>query len=211
MKKHILVLDYGVGNIKSILAAFKIFDTRVKLGSSAADFQNAKALVLPGVGAFQHGMSRLKEGNLDQEIKNFATLDKPILGICLGMQMLFTNSEEFGSSSGLNLINGSVRKLQPSLQHKLPNISWSQIHAEHSTEPLLQGINESDCFYHIHSFYAAPDSEKYVMANTKYSNQSYCSIVKKGNIFGCQFHPEKSGKQGLKIINNFVGISNDHE
>tara|TARA_Y100001935_G_scaffold255058_1_gene266283 strand:+ start:2192 stop:2827 length:636 start_codon:yes stop_codon:yes gene_type:complete len=211
VKKHILVLDYGVGNIKSILAAFKKFDDMVILGSATSDFQNAKALIIPGVGAFQHGMNRLIDRNLDKQIKNFASLNKPILGICLGMQMLFSTSEEFGMSNGLNLISGSVKKLQPNTSHKLPNISWSRINLGNKKETFFNGIEESDSFYHIHSFYAQPDEISHVIANTTFHDQVYCSVVKKGNIFGCQFHPEKSSGQGLKIISNFVGISNKNE
>ena len=108
-------------------------------------------------------------------------------------------------------IEGDVIKLSPEEKHKLPNISWSEISYSSKSEPLLEGINQSDRFYHIHSFYAEPKSGEHILAKTKFFDKSYCSIAKKGNIFGCQFHPEKSGEQGLKIIKNFVDISNTNE
>mgnify|MGYP001161118860 FL=1 len=211
MRKHILVLDYGVGNIKSIMAAFKKFEDNVLLGSANKDFINAKALIIPGVGAFRHGMEKLKSNKLDTRIREFAQEKRPIMGICLGMQMLFSSSQEFGESAGLNLIEGDVKRLSPKQKHKLPNISWSEISYSSKSEPLLEGINQSDKFYHIHSFYAEPKSGEHILAKTKFFDKSYCSIAKKGNIFGCQFHPEKSGEQGLKIIKNFVDISNTNE
>ena len=120
MRKHILVLDYGVGNIKSIMAAFKKFENNVLLGSANNDFTNAKALIIPGVGAFRHGMEKLKVNKLDTRIREFAQEKRPIMGICLGMQMLFSSSQEFGESAGLNLIEGDVKRLSPKQKHKLP-------------------------------------------------------------------------------------------
>jgi len=211
MNKHILVLDYGIGNIKSILAAFRKFDSNVLLGSSSKDFNNAKALIIPGVGAFRHGMSRLKENKLDKKIIQFASEDKPIMGICLGMQMLFSDSEEFGLTAGLGLINGHVKKLEIKQKHRLPNISWSKVISTKSgKEPLFLGL-KSYLFYHIHSFYAEPDDPMHVLATTNFYDKNYCSVTKKGNIFGCQFHPEKSGEQGLTIIKNFIDIANYYD
>ena len=211
MKKHILVLDYGIGNIKSIIAAFSKFEQRIILGSSNEEFDNAKAVILPGVGAFKHGMQKLKEKKLDSKIIEFASTKKPIMGICLGMQMLFSNSEEFGSTAGLNLIEGSVKKLPSSDNQKLPNIGWLKIKISDQEEPLISNIKSTDSFYHIHSFYAEPKEPNNILAKTNFFDKAYCSIAKKGNIFGCQFHPEKSGDQGLEIIKNFVGISNNYD
>jgi len=205
----ILILDYGLGNIKSITSALKQFEDNIVLGSGKSELYSADALILPGVGAFQQAMGEMKKNGLDQMVREFAETKKPILGICLGMQMLFSYSEEFGYCEGLDLIQGSVKKLDPKNTPKLPNISWSKINPnkKFKNDSLLKGIHEKNLFYHIHSFYATPDNEDHLLASTKYFDKSYCSVAKKGNIYGCQFHPEKSGVAGLKIISNFLEIS----
>ncbi len=204
--QSIAILDYGVGNIKSITNAFDRFNAQTVLTSNYSDISSSKGLVIPGVGAFAHGMKKLEEINLINIIKEFAESGKPILGICLGMQMLFSKSEEFGTSQGLDLISGVVKKLPVTKLQKLPHIAWSPILIQNNnswSETILDSIEEGSSLYHVHSFFAKPDNSKHVLAESSFYDFKYCSVVKKQNIYGCQFHPEKSGPIGLEIIQNF--------
>jgi glutamine amidotransferase len=210
----LLILDYGVGNIKSLISAFKKFEEDIIFGSSKSDFKRADALILPGVGAFKHAMGVLQSKELDKYIVDFARTNKPILGICLGMQMLFSHSEEFGYSEGLDLIPGSIKRLDPKESHKLPNISWSSIkisNSQKNTVNIFEGIESSDMFYHIHSYFADPIYKENIIAETQYYDKTYCSVTKEGNIYGCQFHPEKSASAGLKLIQNFINIYKNYD
>lgn len=208
----IAIIDYDVGNIRSIFAAFEKVGANPKLTRDRDEVMSADGLVLPGVGAFSHGMAKLKKYGLDDVIKDFAASNKPVLGVCLGMQILLGQSSEFGKTEGLNLIAGSVTRLQlndPNVT-KLPHVSWNELEVpEHLAwdGTILEDVVAEEDMYFVHSFMAVPDNPEHVLSTTTYSQSRFCSSVRNGNIYGCQFHPEKSGSEGLKIISNFVRMS----
>jgi len=204
----IAVIDYDIGNVRSTLSAFENQGADVFLTRDREKILASDGLVLPGVGAFQHGMASLRKYNLVKDIKDYIETGKPFIGICLGMQMLFDNSEEFGLSSGLGLISGSVIKLPTKevKNEKLPHVSWNELNIVKSKwdGTILDGINEGSDMYFVHSFIADPEDRSNILSMTEYSGYKFCSSVHKNNIYGCQFHPEKSGKVGLNVIKNFI-------
>ena len=206
----IAIIDYGIGNVRSILSAFENQGANVFLTSDKDEILKSDGLVLPGVGAFSHGMENLKSYDLVDAIKEYAISDRPFMGICLGMQLLFEESEEFGETKGLGLILGKVVKLptKDSQNEKLPHVSWNELNSKNVpwVDTILADIEEGSDMYFVHSFIAQPRDGDNILSTTEYSSHNFCSSVKKDNIFGCQFHPEKSGPTGLKIINNFIRI-----
>ena len=167
-------------------------------------------LVLPGVGAFAHGMNNLKKYQLVDLIHEFASSQKPLLGICLGMQILMEESEEFGTHQGLGLIRGKVvklTKLNPKI-NKLPHISWNEIMSKNInwSDTILEKTIVGSNMYFVHSFVAVPENDQNILSTTNYRDTQFCSAVKHGNIYGCQFHPEKSADEGLSIIKNFINL-----
>lgn len=207
----IAVVDYGIGNVRSIVSAFEHVGADVELTRELSSLKQSSGLVLPGVGAFSHGVGKLKEFNLFEVIKEIAEAGTPILGICLGMQLLFSESYEFGTTKGLGIIPGSVKKLELSDDKcwKLPHISWNSLRmkrGESWNNSILDGVSTNNDLYFVHSFAGIPENPDHVLSTTMYSGNEFCSTVKKGNIYGCQFHPEKSACTGLNIILNFVKI-----
>lgn len=207
MKPSVTVVDYGIGNILSVTRALEHCGAEVTLESSPLFIAKAKRLVLPGVGAFGDGMAELQQRNLVDALREYAASSRPLLGICLGMQMLLDGSDEFGSSTGLGLIPGWVRKLPAQPGIKLPHIGWSAIRPPQGStwaDSLLQDVEPGHEMYFVHSFHAEPTDPAHRLAETRYGDFAYCSVVRKDNITGCQFHPEKSGEAGLSIIRNFL-------
>ena len=205
----IVVIDYDIGNVKSIINAFKFNKCNVYLSRERNEILSADGLILPGVGAFSQGMSNLKKYNLDTIIKEYSKLNKPLLGICLGMQMLMEESEEFGLNKGIGLIRGNVIKIPiNNINVKLPHISWAELKKSKIkwSDSILNNIRENSQMYFVHSFVCNPKNESEILSKTIYDGTEFCSSLKKGNIFGCQFHPEKSGKIGLNIIKNFINL-----
>jgi len=192
----IAIVDYGVGNLHSIGKVLERF-SEVKITKSPADLRKAEKIVLPGVGAFSDAVSNLKEASIFNLLQELAKT-KPILGICLGMQLLFSESTEGGRIPGLDIIKGIVRRFEGNM--KIPHIGWNTI--EFADHGLFSGISNRSYFYFVHSYYANCQ-EDVVIARTSYSDLSFTSVVAKGNIWGCQFHPEKSGSLGLKLLENF--------
>ena len=191
-------MDYGVGNLKSVTNAMRYlgFDTRITSGP--AELERADAIILPGVGAFPDAAEKLRVPGLDKTLLTQAE-KKPILGICLGMQLLFDRGEEIRPCAGLGLVHGSVRRLET--DRKLPHIGWNSL-AFQNHSPLFRGLDDGVYVYFVHTFCGVADRESDVIARTEYG-PSVVAAVSCGNVYGCQFHPEKSGETGLVILKNF--------
>lgn len=175
---------------------------RLRLPAIPMKFLKADKVVLPGVGAFGDCMDNLKKYGLIDAVVDFVKSGKPFLGICLGLQLLFTYSEEFGPVEGLNLVKGKVVRFPKGL--KVPHMGWNQVEMVREN-PLLKGIKDGDFFYFVHSYYVVPENEEVVSTFTDYSIK-FVSMINKDNIFACQFHPEKSQKVGLKVLDNFAKL-----
>lgn len=193
----IVIIDYGLGNLASVANALTKLEIPFKISGQIEDLRSATALILPGVGAAAFGMKNLRERKLDAEIKSQVALGKPLLGICLGMQLLFSSSDE-GDAVCLNLVKGKVKKFETKL--KVPQMGWNQVVA--SDSQLLKGIKNEWYFYFVHSYYCDPSDRKVVAGKTNY-DQDFCSVLEAKNIYGVQFHPEKSGAAGLLVLRNF--------
>lgn len=207
---NIVIVDYGIGNVKSIMNAFENQGEKTVLSRDRDVIFEADGLILPGVGAFSHGMNNLNKYNLVAIIKEYVKTGKPLLGICLGMQMLLEESEEFGYTKGIGLIKGKVIRLpiEKSNKIKLPHISWNGVRNKNIEwkNTILNGVEPNSDMYFVHTFVAKPENKDEILSITDYFNVEFCSSVKKDNIYGCQFHPEKSATHGLSIIKNFINI-----
>lgn len=199
----IAIIDYGVGNLFSLSRSLEAIGAEAVITRDPDTIQSAERIILPGVGAFGDAMDKLKENGMDELIRQQAALGKPLMGICLGMQLLFEKSLEFGEHEGLSLIPGTVRPIadviDPAL--KIPQIGWNALR---KTNPyyILQDVKDGECVYFVHSYYADTEA-KYIIADTEYSAQLTAAVAN-GNVCGCQFHPEKSGNTGLRILKSFA-------
>ena len=202
----IAILDYGAGNLRSVELALHRLGADCVVTADAAVAMAADGLILPGVGAFADAMTALKNSGLIPALEHARDTGKPLLGICLGMQMLHTKSYEYGECEGLGFIPGEVVDMTPEVDAalKVPHIGWNALSFKGGKSKLYKYINEGDCVYFVHSFYAKADKEC-VSAVTEYSIPLTAS-VEKGNVYGTQFHPEKSGKVGLNILRAFCEI-----
>jgi imidazole glycerol-phosphate synthase subunit HisH len=199
-----IIIDYGMGNLRSVEKAVEAVGGR-SLISGDPEFirKSGERLILPGVGAFGDAMTNLRHSGLDAAIIDAVGARKPLLGLCLGLQLLFTESEEFGRHQGLNLIPGKVRKFDdPSL--RVPHVGWNQIEGL-QPNPLLEDIPEGSYFYFVHSFYVEPDLPSDVLRWTLYG-RCFCSIACRDKVWGAQFHPEKSQDSGKQLLRNFLAI-----
>jgi glutamine amidotransferase len=202
MTPKIVIVDYGMGNLRNVQKAFEKIGFAAKLTRNKNEIERASAIVLPGVGAFKDCMENLEKHGLVEPLLRSVEKGKPYLGICLGLQILFSESEEFGSHKGLNLINGKVVRFVPGPEHKVPHMGWNTIEKEKEI-PVLQGIESGDFFYFVHSYYVIPDQGQWVSSLTTYG-KPFVSSIWKENLFATQFHPEKSQQKGLRILENFV-------
>ena len=198
----IAIIDYGVGNLFSLASSFATIGAEAVVTSDPAIIRAADRLILPGVGAFEDAARKLRESGMADIVKEEAALGKPIMGICLGMQLLFERSYEYGEHEGLGLISGAVRPIADVIPAglKIPHIGWNALHLTRQT-PLFKYLHEGDFVYFVHSFYAA-DCDQAVIATTDYG-APLTAAVASGNVMGCQFHPEKSGSVGLSILRAF--------
>lgn len=203
----IAVVDYGVGNLFSLSSSLAAVGAQTVVTGDADVLRAADKIVLPGVGAFADAAEKLRAGGLDKVVKSEAEKGKPLLGICLGMQLLFEKSYEFGEYEGLSLIPGTVRPIADVIPagFKIPHIGWNALHFEGETRhPLFRYTERGDCVYFVHSYYAAECKEN-VIATAEYG-VPLTAAVAKDNILGCQFHPEKSGNVGLSILRAFCEL-----
>ena len=202
----IALIDYGVGNLFSLSRSFAAIGEEALITNDEKIISAADRILLPGVGAFADAAKKLRESGMGELIQKEAAKGKPILGICLGMQMLFDRSLEYGEHKGLGLIGGDIVPIGSVIPagYKIPHIGWNALHFRRPC-PLLSEISEGECVYFVHSF-CAVRCEDAVAATAEYGEE-LTAIVQKDNIYGCQFHPEKSGKTGLKILKNFCEVS----
>ena len=199
----IAIIDYGVGNLFSLKSSFKAIGYDTIITSKVEEIEKADKIILPGVGAFGDASKKLKESGLDKVVIDQAKKGKPLLGVCLGMQMLFDKSYEYGEHQGLSLIKGQVEYIDIPKEYKIPHIGWNALKFVKQS-PLLKYINEGDCVYFVHS-YCAKNCTESLVATAEY-HFDITAIVQKDNVYGCQFHPEKSGEVGLKILKAFCEV-----
>jgi imidazole glycerol-phosphate synthase subunit HisH len=201
---RVAVIDYGMGNRRSVEKALERVGADAPITCDHDELRAADGLVLPGVGAFPRAMANLRELGLIDVIRDLATQGTPLLGVCLGMQLLFDRSEELGSTPGLGLLPGDVTRLEaPGL--RIPHIGWNEVRFEHRSA-LTAELPPSGCaFYHVHSFAARPSDPDAVIGTTEYGER-FATIVGRDAVFGVQFHPEKSSRHGLRLLHGFVGV-----
>lgn len=203
----IAIIDYGSGNLRSVQKAFLKLGFPAEITKDKTTIRNAHGVVLPGVGSFDAALKELRQAGLEVAIEEAIALNKPFLGICLGLQHLFESSEE-GKQRGLGILKGEVKKFNfsgtPYSSQSIPHMGWNRLLIKHKT-PLLEGINDGDMVYFAHSYYVAPQDEMVVATRTDYGIE-FVSSIAKNNLFGIQFHPEKSGEVGLRIVKNFGAL-----
>lgn len=197
----IAIIDYGLGNLGSVQNALNKIGVRSVITSKEKQIQKASKIIFPGVGAAGEGMCNLERSGLDLVIKNQIDEEKPVLGICLGMQLLFSFSEE-NNTECLNIIPGSVKKLD--INYKVPHVGWNTVQRSDSVG-IFDAVSNNEYFYFVHSYYCTPENPNNVVGFTEYGI-NFCSVVQKKNIYGVQFHPEKSGSAGLQLLKNFADL-----
>lgn len=210
----VTIVDYGIGNLYSVQRALEACGAEVRLTSDPHAVEQAPRLVLPGVGAFEDGMKGLRERGLVEPLRRHAASGRPLLGICLGMQMLASASEEFGLHEGLGIVPGRVCAVPATtvdgVPHKIPHIGWASLlrprHGAPWDDSPLEATAEGSAVYLVHSFAVVPDNDANRLADCEYGGHRLCAALRKGNVFGAQFHPEKSGPAGLAMLTRFLGL-----
>jgi len=196
-----VIIDYGMGNLRSVEKALETVGGHPVISGDREVVRTSQRLILPGVGAFGDAMLNLKRTDLEAAVREAVEKGTPLLGLCLGLELLFSESEEFGRHEGLNLIPGKVKKFEePDL--RVPHVGWNQIESLRP-DPLLEGIKDGAYFYFVHSFYVEPANPEDALAWTHYGSR-FCSIARRGNVWGAQFHPEKSQDAGKQLLRNFL-------
>lgn len=201
----IAIVDYGVGNLFSLKSSFRAIGVEVEVTADPAVIRASDKIILPGVGAFGDAADKLRATGLDRVLREEAEKGKPLMGICLGMQLLFEKGYEYGEHDGLGLIPGAVKPIADVIptHYKIPHIGWNALHLR-GNSPIFKEIDDGDCVYFVHSFYAA-DCDDYMIATAEYGPELTAAVAN-GNIYGCQFHPEKSGTVGLRILKAFAEL-----
>ena len=202
----IAIVDYGVGNLFSLQSSLTFIGVDATVTSDASVLRAADKIILPGVGAFGDAASRLRDSGLDVVVKEEAAKGKPVMGICLGMQLLLDTGFEYGVHEGLGLIKGEIRPISEAIpkEFKVPHIGWNALYFGENKHPLFKYLNEGDCVYFVHSYYGV-NCEESVIAKTEYGAMLTAAVAS-GNVMGCQFHPEKSGEAGLNILRAFCEL-----
>ena len=218
MTNSVTVVDYGIGNLKSVCRGLEVTGAMVTLTSDAGVIQSADRLVLPGVGAFGTCMEELRGRGLIPAILKFFQSDRPFLGICVGMQMMMKTGEEFGSHDGLGLIDGAVRAIPAappgSIPYKIPHIGWTALRKPSDadwSDTILADCADDEPAYFIHSFSAEPNNPSNLLAGADYHGNKISAAIRSGNRYGCQFHPEKSGPVGIAVLNRFLTLSHEKQ
>lgn len=197
---NVAVIDYGAGNLRSVLSALRTVGCTARVVESGTDLTNVRALILPGVGAAADTMDNLRTRGLADIVRAWAIAERPFLGICMGLQVLFQDSAEGGGQECLGILPGHVVRLPAS--EKVPHMGWNQVHVA-GANPLFRGIPTGSNFYFVHSYVAQPEDPSLVVGETEYGVR-FCSVVQRGNLVATQFHPEKSGGVGLRVYRNFL-------
>jgi imidazole glycerol-phosphate synthase subunit HisH len=214
LQKKIVIIDYGLGNLFSVQHVCKHLGFETIVSQDQKDISNADALILPGVGAFGDAITQIRTLDLEMPIKDFVDSGKPFMGVCLGMQLLFSESDEFGSHKGLDIIKGSIKKI-PGITSsgnkvRVPQIAWNRIWESKNGIPWKQSplstIKNGSYMYFVHSYYAAPAKTSVILTETEYEGLTYCSSVIQNNVFATQFHPEKSAEEGIEIYRNWLTL-----
>ena len=211
-KNHVVIVDYGVGNLLSVMRAVEVCGAIPIVTSCPNKISNAERLILPGVGAFADGMKGLTDKSLIEPLKDYVLKERPFLGICLGMQMILDESHEFGINKGIGLIPGRLlsipSKSRCGQEFKIPHIGWNSIRPgskrKNWNNTILQKTSVEDTVYFVHSFFVLPENEEHNLASCTYAGKDFCAVINYKNIYGCQFHPERSSALGSKIIQNFL-------
>lgn len=213
MSVKITIADYGVGNLLSVRAAFEYCGADCDVTDDPAVIARADRLLLPGVGAFGDAMADMRTKGLVEPVRRFSETGRPLLGICVGMQMLMDRSEEFGDHEGLGLIPGPVVAIPPTAAdgtaHRLPHVGWNILEASRAgswTGTLLGDTPEGGWVYFVHSFTAMPDNPLHRLADCNYNGRRISAVIRRDNVMGCQFHPERSGETGLTVIRRFLKL-----
>lgn len=211
----VAIIDYKMSNLFSVKAACNKVGLSSVITSNENEILNAKIAILPGVGAFAKAMKSLTHLRLNNTIFKFIETGKPFIGICLGLQLLFDRSEEFGNAEGLGVISGEVKKFkfftENEIKYPVPQIGWNKVYNNGNSweNTYLENIKVNDFMYFVHSYYVIPDDNKIELSFTNYGGNKYCSSIKKDNIFACQFHPEKSGSAGIAIYKSIFDKVNE--
>ena len=200
----IKIVDYGMGNLRSVQKAFEKLGVAAEICDSAEKLSGAEKLVLPGVGAFRDAIRELQDKGMIDVLREHVDADRPFLGICLGLQMLFDRSCEDGNWDGLGFLAGEVQRFEEAEGLKIPHMGWNQLSLAKPC-PLLRGIPDDAYFYFVHSYFVVPEDESVVAARTEHG-QTFVSMVNRGAMFATQFHPEKSQRVGLKLLENFASL-----
>jgi glutamine amidotransferase len=199
----IAIVDYGAGNLRSVVNALKKLGHQPTVTSEPREVLRAEAVILPGVGAAADTMAGLKRLGLIKPIGEYIADNRPFLGVCIGLQVLFSGSEEGGWHEGMNIVSGRVKRLPAEL--KIPHMGWNQV-CQRKPHPIFRDVPDKANFYFVHSYYATPDDESLIAADTEYGIL-FCSVLVRDNLIGTQFHPEKSGETGLRIYKNFIDLA----
>jgi glutamine amidotransferase len=203
----VAIVDYGMGNLHSVSKAVERLGYECVVTGEAEQILAADSVILPGVGAFGDAMEQLRESGLDLVVKQAAAGKQPLLGICLGMQLLFSSSEEHGSHEGLDILSGLVVRFAPRDGYKVPHMGWNKLSYTQSQSPLFEGLDEGHVYF-VHSYHALVANESDLLAVTDYG-YPVTAIVGQDNVFGMQFHPEKSGELGIKLLGNFLKLNGE--
>lgn len=203
----IAIIDYGMGNLHSVSKAVERLGYEAVITDDPETIAASDGAILPGVGAFGDAMQNLRETKMDEVTKAYAASGKPLLGICLGMQLLFTESDEYGTNEGLNLLPGKVSRFTG--DYKIPHMGWNKLSFLQEQSPLFNGLTEGHVYF-VHSFHAKPEVSSDLLATTDYYQQ-VTAIVGRGNVYGMQFHPEKSGELGMQLLGNFLALTKINE